>query len=203
MSNEAAQAQNGRPGCGSSSNSGWFHVLMELYRVNEQYIQEVVDASRKILQTVLEELVPGDHLKHAPVRTCFRILSGMIFILKVSDITYRDPSIGQPDIDRLLRWVRKRTTCVSPWICKTAPLKRSGRMWSTTSTCVMRFRVCSSFSLPASAPASCVSPRWTGLGTVMAKIAPRHLIHEPNPLVHGTVGRPVEMARNKRGHPRT
>jgi hypothetical protein len=56
---------------------------MELYRVNEQYIQEVVDASRKILQTVLEGLVPGGRLKHAPIRTFFRILSGMIFILKV------------------------------------------------------------------------------------------------------------------------
>lgn len=57
--------------------------MMELYRVNEQYIQEVVDASRKILQTVLEGLVPGGRLKHAPIRTFFRILSGMIFILKV------------------------------------------------------------------------------------------------------------------------
>ena len=56
---------------------------MELYRVNEQYIQEVVDASRRILQTVLEGLVPGGRLKHAPIRTFFRILSGMIFILKV------------------------------------------------------------------------------------------------------------------------
>jgi hypothetical protein len=63
-------------------------MLMELYRVNEQYIQEVVDASRHILQTVLEDLVPGDHLKHAPVRTCFRILSGMIFILKVGLVNF-------------------------------------------------------------------------------------------------------------------
>lgn len=80
MTNEAAQA---KPGPGSNSGNSWFQVLMELYRVNEQYIQEVVDASRKILTTVLEALVPGDHLKHTPVRTCFRILSGMIFILKV------------------------------------------------------------------------------------------------------------------------
>jgi hypothetical protein len=57
---------------------------MELYRVNEKYIQEVVDASRRILSIVLEGLVPGDHLKHCPVRTFFRVLSGMIFILKVS-----------------------------------------------------------------------------------------------------------------------
>lgn len=76
MSNESSQAQSG--------SSGWFRTLMELYRVNEPYIQEVVDSSRRILQTVLEGLVPGGRLKHAPIRTFFRILSGMIFILKVS-----------------------------------------------------------------------------------------------------------------------
>ena len=85
MSNESSvQAQTSRSGPGpSAGSSGWFRTLMELYRVNEPYIQEVVDASRKILQTVLEGLVPGGRLKHAPIRTFFRILSGMIFILKV------------------------------------------------------------------------------------------------------------------------
>ncbi|KAE8356698.1 hypothetical protein BDV28DRAFT_126416 [Aspergillus coremiiformis] len=91
MSNEAAQ--NSRPGSGSSSGNGWFNALMELYRVNERYIQEVVDASRKILQTVLEELVPGDHLKHAPVRTYFRILSGMIFILKTFTLGAKEDDV--------------------------------------------------------------------------------------------------------------
>lgn len=84
MSNESAQVQPGRPNSGpTSGSSGWFRTLMELYRVNEHYIQEVVDSSRRILQTVLEGLVPGGRLKHAPIRTFFRILSGMIFILKV------------------------------------------------------------------------------------------------------------------------
>ncbi|PLB44294.1 putative C6 transcription factor [Aspergillus steynii IBT 23096] len=92
MSNEAAQAQ-ARSGSGPSSSHGWFHVLMELYRVNEQYIQEVVDASRKILHTVLDGLVPGDHLKHAPVRTCFRILSGMIFILKTFTLGAKEDDV--------------------------------------------------------------------------------------------------------------
>lgn len=82
MSNEAAQAQNRQTG------NSWFGVLMEIYRVNEPYIQEVVDASRRILQIVLDGLVPGDHLKHTPVRSCFRILSGMIFILKVFSYQY-------------------------------------------------------------------------------------------------------------------
>jgi hypothetical protein len=89
MTNDASTSNTGRPtssGSGptaATSGPAPFHVLMEQYRVNEPYIQEVVDASRKILQTVLDGLVPGDRLKHAPVRTYFRILSGMIFILKV------------------------------------------------------------------------------------------------------------------------
>ena len=85
MSNsETVQTQPGRPGAGPSAGShGWFRTLSELYRVNEPYIQEVVDASRRILQVVLDGLVPGGRLKHAPIRTFFRILSGMIFILKV------------------------------------------------------------------------------------------------------------------------
>ena len=85
MAHEAATAQSqpGKPSKGPSLGNGWLRTLMELYRVNEPYIQEVVDASRRILTTVLEGLVPGDDLRHAPVRTCFRILSGMIFILKV------------------------------------------------------------------------------------------------------------------------
>lgn len=107
MSNESSvQAQTGRSGPGpSAGSSGWFRTLMELYRVNEPYIQEVVDASRKILQTVLEGLVPGGRLKHAPIRTFFRILSGMIFILKVSielpdiNLPLEGPMTDPPPLD--------------------------------------------------------------------------------------------------------
>lgn len=84
MSNESAQTNAARPGQGpSNTNNTWFQTLNELHRVNEHYIQEVIDSSRKILQTVLDGLVPEGRLKHAPIRTFFRILSGMIFILKV------------------------------------------------------------------------------------------------------------------------
>jgi hypothetical protein len=81
MTNETS-TRGGHSGSGSLSGAASLIVLEKLYRDNETYIQEVVDASRKILQTVLDGLVPGDHLKHCPVRTFFRILSGMIFILK-------------------------------------------------------------------------------------------------------------------------
>ncbi|EER38252.1 C6 transcription factor [Histoplasma capsulatum H143] len=93
MSNEVqhpSTAGSTRPNSTAQTNSSTaanatasWRVLMEQYQVNEPYIQEVVDASRRILKTVLDGLLPGNSLKHAPVRTFFRILSGMIFILKV------------------------------------------------------------------------------------------------------------------------
>ncbi|KAI5307482.1 hypothetical protein KEM55_008176, partial [Ascosphaera atra] len=57
-------------------------VLAEQSEANQSYIKEVIDASRSILRIVLDGLVPGDHLKHSPMRTFFRTLSGMLFILK-------------------------------------------------------------------------------------------------------------------------
>ena len=50
---------------------------------DQEYIKEVVEASRNLLRTVVEGLLPGDYLKHCPVRTYFRIISGAMFLLKV------------------------------------------------------------------------------------------------------------------------
>ncbi|RDW63145.1 Zn(II)2Cys6 transcription factor domain-containing protein [Aspergillus mulundensis] len=108
MSNEDAQAQN-KPSSASGNTS--FNVLMELYRVNEPFIQEVVNSSRKILTTVLEGLVPGDHLKHAPVRTCFRILSGMIFLLKTFTLGAKEDDV-RVSLDLQDRTVEALRTCV-------------------------------------------------------------------------------------------
>lgn len=54
-----------------------------MYSRNQAYIKEVVDASRTILRYVVEELLPDDYLKHAPVRVYFRIVSAAMFLLKV------------------------------------------------------------------------------------------------------------------------
>ncbi|MCJ1230631.1 hypothetical protein MMC12_007305 [Toensbergia leucococca] len=56
--------------------------LVEIYKKNECYIREVVDGSRSLLRYVVNDLFPNDYLKHAPVRTYFRILSGAMFLLK-------------------------------------------------------------------------------------------------------------------------
>ena len=55
-----------------------------LYNRNEPYIREVIESSRTVLRHVLDVLLPDDHLKHAPVRTYFRIISAAMFLLKVS-----------------------------------------------------------------------------------------------------------------------
>jgi hypothetical protein len=49
---------------------------------DQEYVNEVVDGSRNLLRTVVQGLLPGDYLKHAPVRTYFRIISGAMFLLK-------------------------------------------------------------------------------------------------------------------------
>lgn len=54
-----------------------------IYRRNGIYIKELVGAARSLLRLVVDGLLPGDYLKHAPVRTHFRILSGAMFLLKV------------------------------------------------------------------------------------------------------------------------
>ncbi|EFQ25295.1 hypothetical protein CGRA01v4_06320 [Colletotrichum graminicola] len=49
---------------------------------DQEYIKEVITGCRNLLRTVVEGLLPGDYLKHAPVRTYFRIISGAMFLLK-------------------------------------------------------------------------------------------------------------------------
>lgn len=56
-----------------------------LYSRNEPYIREVIESSRTVLRHVLDVLLPDDHLKHAPVRTYFRIISAAMFLLKVNE----------------------------------------------------------------------------------------------------------------------
>lgn len=49
---------------------------------DNKYIKEVVEGCRQLLRTVVDGLLPGGYLKHAPVRTYFRIISGAMFLLK-------------------------------------------------------------------------------------------------------------------------
>lgn len=83
----ASQVSSAKAGVGVASvGSGAvsFSMLFDIFKPNKQYIEEVADAARTILKSVVEGLGPGDSLRHAPVRTYFRVLSGLMFTLKVS-----------------------------------------------------------------------------------------------------------------------
>ena len=83
---EAAAANSGGIACnnGSIAPALLSSKLVAFRKQNAIYISEVVDASRSMLRHILDGLVPQNGLRHAPVRTYFRILSGAMFLLKVS-----------------------------------------------------------------------------------------------------------------------
>ncbi|KAG4434603.1 hypothetical protein IFR05_009928 [Cadophora sp. M221] len=76
------------PGAMSTENQQTYYGKLPLatfgsYTAADQdYVKEVVDGSRELLRIVVDGLLPGDYLKHAPVRTYFRIISGAMFLLK-------------------------------------------------------------------------------------------------------------------------
>jgi hypothetical protein len=78
---------------------------------DQEYVKEVVDGCRNLLRTVVDKLLPGDYLKHAPVRTYFRIISGAMFLLKTFALgaSKQDVEISITLMDRTVDALR---TCV-------------------------------------------------------------------------------------------
>ncbi|KAK2751168.1 hypothetical protein FQN57_000245 [Myotisia sp. PD_48] len=60
--------------------------ILDPYEGNREYFIEVLTAAKSILQTVVEDLLPNDHLKHVPIRTYSRILAGAMFCLKATSL---------------------------------------------------------------------------------------------------------------------
>ncbi|EMD87714.1 hypothetical protein COCHEDRAFT_1143170 [Bipolaris maydis C5] len=77
---------NGVNGRAANSNEDGgaipFSTLVKWYANDRHYINEVIDASRNVLKVVVDGLHPGGYLRHAPVRTFFRIVSVAIILLK-------------------------------------------------------------------------------------------------------------------------
>lgn len=57
-------------------------MLAKLLGGDRHYMLQVGDAARNLLKVVVYGLYPGEYLKHAPVRTYFRIISASIVLLK-------------------------------------------------------------------------------------------------------------------------
>ncbi|CAG8976872.1 hypothetical protein HYALB_00003483 [Hymenoscyphus albidus] len=88
--NNLGQANNGSAAASAplSPETQSYYGKLPLARLggfgadDQGYVREVVDGSRNLLRTVVYGLLPDDYLKHAPVRTYFRIISGAMFLLK-------------------------------------------------------------------------------------------------------------------------
>ncbi|KAJ9637853.1 zinc finger transcriptional activator [Coniosporium tulheliwenetii] len=104
-------ALQARPTPKSETGAIPFSTLMKWYGTDRPYINEVIDACRNVLRVVVEGLHPGDYLKHAPVRTYFRIISVAIILLKTFALgaTEDDVAISLGLMDRAVEALR---TCI-------------------------------------------------------------------------------------------
>jgi hypothetical protein len=114
VNNNIAQASISHGG--SSRELNWYGALPLGHlggfgTEDQEFVKEVVEGSRNLLRTVVDGLLPGGYLKHAPVRTYFRIISGAMFLLKTF-------ALGAPKSDVELsislmdRTVEALRTCV-------------------------------------------------------------------------------------------
>ncbi|KAI1739828.1 hypothetical protein F4680DRAFT_125130 [Xylaria scruposa] len=78
---------------------------------DQEYIKEVVLGCRSLLGTVVDGLFQGGYLKHAPVRTYFRIISGAMFLLKTFALGAPKSDV-ETSITLLDRTVHALRTCV-------------------------------------------------------------------------------------------
>jgi hypothetical protein len=78
---------------------------------DQEYVKEVVLGCRNLLGTVVEGLFKGGYLKHAPVRTYFRIISGAMFLLKTFALGAPKSDV-ETSISLLDRTVHALRTCV-------------------------------------------------------------------------------------------
>ncbi|KAF3919303.1 hypothetical protein ABW21_db0200990 [Orbilia brochopaga] len=81
------------PVMGSMASHPSYATLVQICAGDEEYIKEVVDASRCLLLTVIRKLLPGGWLKHAPVRTYLRIASAAMYLLKTFALGAREDDI--------------------------------------------------------------------------------------------------------------
>ncbi|KAI1108375.1 transcriptional activator ARO80 [Nemania sp. NC0429] len=78
---------------------------------DQECVKEVVSGCRNLLRTVVDGLFKDGYLKHAPVRTYFRIISGAMFLLKTFALGARKSDV-ETSISLLDRTVHALRTCV-------------------------------------------------------------------------------------------
>ncbi|KAF2723629.1 hypothetical protein K431DRAFT_264000 [Polychaeton citri CBS 116435] len=87
------------------------HTLAKWLGGDRIYIREVGDAARNLLKVVVEGLYPDEYLKHAPVRTYFRIISVAIMLLKSFSLGASEAEVSD-SLALMDRTVEALRTCI-------------------------------------------------------------------------------------------
>lgn len=87
------------------------HTLSKWLGGDRHYLQTVGDAARNLLKVVVEDLYPDGFLKHAPVRTYFRIISVAIMLLKSFSMGATESDISD-SLSLMDRTVDALRTCI-------------------------------------------------------------------------------------------
>jgi hypothetical protein len=87
------------------------HTLAKWLGGDRKYMTEVRDASCHLLRVVVDGLYPGQYLKHAPVRTYFRIVSVAIMLLKSFSLGASETDVAD-SLNLMDRTVEALRTCI-------------------------------------------------------------------------------------------
>ncbi|KAK5137277.1 hypothetical protein LTR08_000247 [Meristemomyces frigidus] len=78
---------------------------------DRKYLLAVGDGARIVLKTVVEGLYPGQYLRHAPVRTYFRIISAAVFLIKSFALGACESEVAE-SLTLMDRTVEALKTCI-------------------------------------------------------------------------------------------
>ncbi|KXL48473.1 MAG: hypothetical protein FE78DRAFT_87181 [Acidomyces sp. 'richmondensis'] len=87
------------------------HTLSKSFGRDRKYMVAVGDAARRLLKVVVDGLYPGDYLRHAPVRTYFRIISVAIMLLKSFSLGATESDVSD-SLSLMDRTVEALKTCI-------------------------------------------------------------------------------------------
>ncbi|KAK4169396.1 hypothetical protein QBC43DRAFT_329834 [Cladorrhinum sp. PSN259] len=137
---------------------------------DQEYVREVVNGSRNLLRTVVEGLLPNDFLKHAPVRTYFRIISGAMFLLKTF-------ALGAPKSDVAISISLMDETVNALRNCVVDDVHLGIRFADMLETLTKRLR---NRFIEAPGPQSTTDGRSPGVAMMNNHDGPHHLHHNGN-----------------------
>ncbi|OJJ45657.1 hypothetical protein ASPZODRAFT_504515 [Penicilliopsis zonata CBS 506.65] len=144
-----------------------------LHRANEEFVAEVINGARCILECVLNDLLPDNSLKHIPVRAYSRILSAALFLMKTTSLNISP----REDADVLLGLVERMGQAFK--VCSVDDAHLGARWGTLLTSLILRQR--ESLRTATYGPGS-----WRAAQTSQAYPTPEQLSGAPMPPIDGS-----------------